>query len=75
MICPTGKVENFLEQDWTGQIRLKGFDKFSFWRKCPASQRTPRTKIETDDCPGPLAKAGVDADASLDDSSENPEPL
>jgi hypothetical protein len=33
MICPTGKVENLFGRDWTEQIRLKGFDKFNFWRK------------------------------------------
>jgi hypothetical protein len=51
MICPTGKVENIFEQDWTAQISLKGFDKFDFWCKCrestqgwpahPYSQRSP----------------------------------
>src|SRR5579864_3960585 len=32
MIRPTGKMEIFFEKDWTGQIRLKGFGKFGFWR-------------------------------------------
>jgi len=27
-----GKVENFFNQDWTGKIRLKGFNKSGFWR-------------------------------------------
>jgi hypothetical protein len=27
-------VENFSNRDWTGKIRLKGFDKFGFTRKC-----------------------------------------
>jgi hypothetical protein len=35
MICPTWKARYFFDKDWTGQIRLKGFDKFDFWRKCP----------------------------------------
>ena len=35
MICPTGKAKNFSKRDWTGQIRLKRFNKFSFARKCP----------------------------------------
>jgi len=34
MICPTGKAKNIFEQDWTDKIRLKGFDKFGFGRKC-----------------------------------------
>jgi hypothetical protein len=33
MICPTGKVEYFFNQDWTGKIRLKGFSKFDFTRQ------------------------------------------
>jgi len=33
MICPTGKTEYFFGEDWTVQIRMKGFDKFDFWRK------------------------------------------
>jgi hypothetical protein len=32
MICPTGKVENFFGQDWTGQISLNWFNKSGFWR-------------------------------------------
>jgi hypothetical protein len=33
MICPTDKVGNFFEQDWTGQIRLKDFRNLDYWRK------------------------------------------
>jgi len=33
MICPMGKTEYFFRRDWTGQIRLKGFNKFDFTRK------------------------------------------
>ncbi len=25
-------MKNFFNQDWTGKIRLKDFDKFGFWR-------------------------------------------
>jgi len=33
MICPSGKVENLFERGWTDGIKLKGFEKFDFWRK------------------------------------------
>jgi hypothetical protein len=42
MICPTGKMENFLEKDWTDGIGLKGFDKFGFWRNRFLAQMTAR---------------------------------
>jgi hypothetical protein len=32
MICPTGKAENFSGYGWTDRIKLKGFNKFGFWR-------------------------------------------
>jgi hypothetical protein len=34
VICPTGKTENFFDQDWTGRNRLNRFSKFDFARKC-----------------------------------------
>jgi hypothetical protein len=30
VICPTGKTENFFDQDWTGRNRLNRFSKFDF---------------------------------------------
>jgi hypothetical protein len=30
---PDRQSGNFFDRDWTGKIRLKGFDKFGFWRK------------------------------------------
>jgi hypothetical protein len=32
VIWLAGKAGNFLREDWTGQIRLKRFDKSDFWR-------------------------------------------
>jgi hypothetical protein len=45
MICPTGKVENIFERDWTAQIRLNGFKKFNFWRNAGASALVERSDI------------------------------
>jgi hypothetical protein len=33
LIWVGGEAENFFKQDWTGQIRLKCFNKFGFARK------------------------------------------
>ena len=32
MICPTGKAENILTEDWTGGIALNRLNKFDFTR-------------------------------------------
>jgi hypothetical protein len=41
VICPTGKAENFFDQDWTGRNRLNRFDKFDFARR-PGRSGLPR---------------------------------
>jgi hypothetical protein len=33
VIWPCGEEECFCKQGWTGQIGLKRFDKFEFWRE------------------------------------------
>jgi hypothetical protein len=40
LIWVSGEAEYFLNEDWTGQIRLKWFDKFGCTRK--ARQRIRR---------------------------------
>jgi hypothetical protein len=47
MICPTGKVKYFFNQDWTVESALIGLEKFDFWRKTPALRKGPYADFRT----------------------------